>query len=98
MNDGHWEIWQLPSGCLVYLHSRLGSLPAEPIQHTADKPAIMPFGKYRGAHLDIVLNDPAYAKWLLRQPWFGERYPMHRGCLSEALARRQADAEGPNAA
>jgi uncharacterized protein (DUF3820 family) len=59
---------------------------------------VMPFGKYRGTPIAGVRVDIAYAEWLLRQPWFGERYPMHRRYLLEALTRTETDAEGPNAA
>src|SRR5438067_910854 len=71
MNDGRWEIWQLSGGCLVYLHSRLGSLPGETLKPAADAPPLtMPFGKYRGAILDIVLSDLAYTQCLRRRPYF----------------------------
>jgi hypothetical protein len=96
MNDGRWEIWQLSGGCLVYLHSRLGSLPGETLKPAADAPPLtMPFGKYRGAILDIVLSDLAYTQWLLRQPWFCERHPIHREYL---LEKTQPAAELPDRA
>ena len=91
-----WELWQLPGGCLLYLHSRFGRLPdAVPQMPSRHGAAIMPFGKYRGAPLDAVRDDTAYADWLLRQRWFREQYPTHREYL---LARTQADANGPGAA
>lgn len=47
MNVEPWEIWQLPGGCLLYLHSRFGRLPDE--ERSQAPLSMMPRGKYRGA-------------------------------------------------
>jgi hypothetical protein len=91
-----WEIWELPGGCLLYLHSRFGRLPDEDQQQPPPS-MMMPLGKYRGAPIDVVLDDIAYVEWLLRQPWFRERYPTHWRYLADALCRTSDD-EGPGAA
>ena len=92
-----WAVSQLPGGTLLYQHPHFDTGDRKPV--TEDKrAATMPFGKYPGAPLDVLQNDRPYAEWLLRQPWFGERYPSHRQYVREALAIRQTDAEGPNAA
>ena len=94
-----WEVWQLPGGCLLYLHSRFGRLPDAEAAHgprATDAPT-MPFGKYRGAPLDdVVLDDVSYAGWLLDQPWFGQRFPKHHRHLKTMLHR--GGIEGPSAA
>ena len=91
-----WEIWQLPGGCLLYLHSRFGRLPDEEPPRAPF--SMMPFGKYRGAPLDAVLDDIAYVEWLLGQRWFGEKFPQQRRYLSNRLWKARDDAEGPSAA
>src|SRR5436305_852843 len=95
-----WEVWQLPGGCLLYLHSRFGRLPdAEGVHET--KPAgatMMPFGKYRGAPVGVVVDHVPYCEWLLEQSWFAEKFPQHRKYLAEALHTRRNDGEGPSAA
>ena len=91
-----WEIWQLPGGCLLYLHSRFGRLPDEEPREAPF--SMMPFGKYRGAPLDAVLDDIAYVEWLLGQRWFGEKFPQQRRYLSNRLWKARDDAEGPSAA
>ena len=92
-----WAVSQLPGGSLLYQHPRFDTGDRKPTQE--ERPmAIMPFGKYRGAPLDAVRADNAYAEWLLRQTWFGERYPEHRRYLLEALTTTQTGAEGPNTA
>jgi hypothetical protein len=95
-----WEVWKLPGGCLLYLHSRFGQLPdtEAPRPESQDTATMMPFGKYRGAPLAAIVNDFAYVEWLLRQPWFGERFPKHWQYLADCLARTRDDAEGPSAA
>ena len=35
---------------------------------------MIPFGKYKGQPVEQLQNDPEYAKWLLNQPWFVDRY------------------------
>ena len=92
-----WAVSQLPGGALFYQHPHFDIGDRKP-GNEESRGAIMPFGKYRGAPVDVVPNDRPYAEWLLRQPWFGERYPSHRQYVREALAVTQTDAEGPNAA
>jgi uncharacterized protein (DUF3820 family) len=59
---------------------------------------MMPFGKYRGAPLDALVDDAPYAEWLLGQRWFGEKFPQQRRYLVNKLCRTRDAAEGPNAA
>lgn len=42
----------------------------------ADKPAIMPFGKYRGKPLSILETDPGYCDWILSQPSIKREHPL----------------------
>lgn len=35
---------------------------------------IIPFGKYKGQTIDILLADEKYAEWLAAQQWFRERF------------------------
>lgn len=35
---------------------------------------LIPFGKYRGQPVEQLQHDPEYATWLLKQPWFVEKY------------------------
>lgn len=35
---------------------------------------LIPFGKYKGQPVAQLQNDAEYAKWLMQQPWFVERY------------------------
>lgn len=37
---------------------------------------IVPFGKYRGQPIDVLLADTQYMAWLSEQPWVKERYPI----------------------
>ena len=92
-----WAVSQLPGGALLYQHPHFDTGDRKSVTEER-RAATMPFGKYRGAPLDVVQNDRPYAEWLLCQTWFGERYPRHRQYVREALAITQTDAEGPNAA
>ena len=58
----------------------------------------LPFGKFRGASLDVLVDDVLYAEWLLQQRWFGDKFPLHRQYLADALCRMRDDTEGPSAA
>ena len=58
----------------------------------------MPFGKYRGAPFDALLEDVAYVEWLLGERWFGEKFPIHRQYLADALCRIKDGTGGPSAA
>jgi hypothetical protein len=78
----------LAGGCVLYQHPRFRREPP------ARECTVMPFGKYRGAPLDAVVEDVTYAEWLLAQPWFSEKFPRQRSYLAHALARSLADAEG----
>jgi hypothetical protein len=60
--------------------------------------SMMPFGKYRGAPLDAVLDDVPYVEWLLAQNWFSERYSQQWQFLADYMARTRDDADGPGAA
>lgn len=35
---------------------------------------LIPFGKYKGQPVEQLQSDPDYAKWLIQQPWFADRY------------------------
>jgi hypothetical protein len=35
----------------------------------------VPFGKYRGQPVEVLVDDVQYAGWLAAQPWFREKYP-----------------------
>lgn len=37
--------------------------------------AIVPFGKYKGAPVEVLVADRDYCDWLASQSWFRERYP-----------------------
>lgn len=37
---------------------------------------IIPFGKYKGKPLDVLLADQQYLTWLSGQPWVKEKYPI----------------------
>lgn len=40
----------------------------------ADKPNIIPFGKYKGQPIEVLSQDPQYLEWLQSQDWFKQRY------------------------
>ena len=35
---------------------------------------VIPFGKYKGQPVDVVVQDRQYVEWLTAQPWFRERF------------------------
>jgi hypothetical protein len=35
---------------------------------------IVPFGKYRGQPVEVLISDRAYSEWLMAQPWFRTRF------------------------
>ena len=37
---------------------------------------LVPFGKYKGQPLEVLLADTQYMTWLSEQPWVKERYPV----------------------
>lgn len=37
---------------------------------------VVPFGKYKGQPLEVLLADTQYMTWLSEQPWVKERYPV----------------------
>jgi hypothetical protein len=92
-----WAASQLPGGTLLYQHPAFDTGDRKP-DIEERQTAIMPFGKYRGAPLDALVDDIPYAEWLLGQRWFGEKYPQHQRYLDAALCRTRDDAEGPSAA
>jgi hypothetical protein len=91
-----WAVSQLAGGTLLYQHPQFDAGDRKPV--TERRAAIMPFGKYRGAPLDALLDDVAYVEWLLGKRWFGEKFPLHRQYLADALCRTRDDTEGPSAA
>lgn len=49
----------------------------------------LPFGKYKGQHVDrVAKEDPAYLEWLLWEHWFMDRYPSLRVYIDHALTQR----------
>jgi hypothetical protein len=36
----------------------------------------VPFGKYEGQPVDVLISDEHYVEWLTSQPWFAQRYPV----------------------
>jgi hypothetical protein len=92
-----WAVSQLPGGALMYQHPAFDTGDRKPVIEERQT-ATMPFGKYRGAPLDVLVDDVPYAEWLLGQRWFGEKFPQHRRYLADALCRTRDDAEGPSAA
>lgn len=36
----------------------------------------VPFGKYEGQPVEVLINDEHYVEWLTSQPWFSQRYPV----------------------
>ena len=38
------------------------------------KQLIVPFGKYKGKPLEVLLKDESYSKWLSGQDWFQEKF------------------------
>jgi hypothetical protein len=91
----HWAVSQLPGGTLLYQHPRFDTGDRKPVH---EERVTMPFGKYRGASLDVLVDDLLYAEWLLQQRWFGDKFPLHRQYLADALCRTRDDTEGPSAA
>jgi hypothetical protein len=91
-----WAVTQLPGGSLLYQHPKFDTGERKPASE--ERQPIMPFGKYRGAPLDALVDDAAYVAWLLQQRWFSEKFPEHQRYLAAALSRTMNDAEGPNAA
>jgi len=44
---------------------------------------IVPFGKYKGQPIEVMIADDPYVKWLLAQPWLKDRYgALHLTLLS----------------
>ena len=39
-----------------------------------NKPVIMPFGKYKGKPIEVLMQDEQYLNWLKDQPWFREKF------------------------
>ena len=37
---------------------------------------IVPFGKYEGQPVEVLLSDTSYVNWLAEQEWFREKYPV----------------------
>ncbi len=35
---------------------------------------VIPFGKYKGQPVEVVVQDRQYVEWLTAQPWFRERF------------------------
>lgn len=35
----------------------------------------VPFGKYKGRPIELMLSDRQYCEWAAAQPWFRERHP-----------------------
>jgi len=35
---------------------------------------VVPFGKYRGQPVEMMMADASYCEWALAQPWFRERF------------------------
>ena len=35
---------------------------------------IIPFGKYKGQPIEVLLNNPSYCHWLKEQEWFKEKF------------------------
>jgi hypothetical protein len=102
------ERWLLPGGTVLYEPSCFMTKPgrrakAPRARRTKTKAprsqaAFMPFGKYRGSPLALVVEDTNYAGWLLRQEWFAAQYPSYRSYLVDALQRTTDADEGPSAA
>src|SRR5258708_5862111 len=92
-----WAVSQLPGGTLLYQHPQFDTGDRKPVIEERQT-AIMPFGKYRGAPLDALVDDIPYAEWLLQQRWFAAKFPQHRRYLADALCRARDDTEGPSAA
>ena len=103
-NDPAWLVSQLTGGCVLYRHPRFWGRPTALRAPAQINPAVaaptagsrlkMSFGRYRGCPIDLVIDDPGYAGWLLSQAWFAEKYPRHHSYVAAALARTLADAEG----
>jgi hypothetical protein len=37
--------------------------------------SVVPFGKYKGQPIEVVLRDAEYARWVVAQPWVKDRHP-----------------------
>ena len=37
----------------------------------------MPFGKFKGKPIKVLMQDEQYANWLKDQPWFREKFSNH---------------------
>jgi hypothetical protein len=82
-----WAVSQIAGGTLLYQHPRFDTGDPKPV--TEETPAVMPFGKYRGAPLDALVDDVAYVDWLLQQRWFGEKFPQQRRYLYQQAVQDQ---------
>src|SRR6266550_1642755 len=60
-----WAVSQLPGGTLLYQHPAFDTGDRKPSEEER-RTATMPFGKYRGAPLDALVDDVPYAEWLVR--------------------------------
>jgi uncharacterized protein (DUF3820 family) len=41
---------------------------------TSPDPVVVPFGKYKGQPLEMLLRDESYVDWLTAQTWFQEKF------------------------
>jgi len=92
-----WAISQLPGGTLLYQHPAFDTGDRKPVIEERQT-AIMPFGKYRGAPLDAVVDDVAYvdSHGVLNHELPGER-PKVCGAIGiqDQPTRRNGDDGGP---
>jgi hypothetical protein len=51
-----------------------------------NKPVIMPFGKYKGKPIKVLMQDEQYANWLKDQPWFREKFSNHCTIIINSLS------------
>jgi hypothetical protein len=56
-----------------------------------NRPVIMPFGKYKGKPIEVLMQDKQYANWLKDQPWFREKFSNHYTIIINNLSTELVD-------
>jgi hypothetical protein len=55
---------------------------------------VIPFGKYKGSHLNKIVTDVAYTKWLLDKYWFKAKFPKeyeYLKCLFDSTVKQMGN-------
>ncbi|MBM9520868.1 hypothetical protein JWG39_13690 [Desulforhopalus vacuolatus] len=62
-----------------------------------NKPVIIPFGKYKGKPIEILMQDEQYANWLKDQSWFREKFSNHYTLIVNNFSTEPVDTADHNA-